>query len=101
MTFQGTNYAGHKFYDADGNLIFATNFKKVTLPKRVTDLGLENVTIVTANYDMTDTPCTDTKPDASAIRDINTGVFDLTGRRVADVKHSGIYIINGRKVVVK
>ncbi len=63
ITFQGTkNYAGHKFYDASGNLIWATNKRSVSLPQSVLDLGIENVTIMTANYDMTDTPCTNTKP---------------------------------------
>ena len=109
IEFKGTNWAGHKFYDADGNLIFATNEKKVTLPKRVTDLGIDNVTVVTANYDMTDTPCTDTKPGSEvAIRDITTDaaaargdVYDVTGRRVSDMKRAGLYIVGGKKVLVK
>ena len=60
---------------------------------------------MTANYDMTDTVCTDTKPDA--ISDIEAGdnvgsqeAFDLTGRRVNQVTR-GLYIINGKKVFVK
>ncbi|MBO4613120.1 MAG: M60 family metallopeptidase [Bacteroidaceae bacterium] len=102
MIFQGTNYAGHKFYDADGNLVWATNARTVTLPASVTNLGIENVTIVTANYDMTDTPCTNQNPaDAiNAIYDNNgdSGIYDLTGRRVAKAV-KGLYIINGKKVV--
>lgn len=108
IEFKGTNYAGHKFYDADGNLLYATNAKKVSLPKRVTDIGMDNVRVVTANYDMTDTECTDTKPDPDAVRDVRTGqvltgkdVFDLTGRRVSHVTRSGMYIVNGKKVFVK
>ena len=108
ITFQGTkNYAGHKFYDKDGNLIWATNTQKATLPKVVLDLGIENVTIMTANYDMTDTPCTDTKPD-DAVRDLqkgdvpeNTKVFDLAGRRINSITKSGLFIMNGKKVLVK
>lgn len=107
ITFNGTNYAGHKFYDADGNLIWATNAKKsVTLPDVVLNLGIDNVRIMTANYDMTDTPCTDTKPE-DAINNIKMGddvsnreVFDLSGRRVNQV-NSGMYIINGKKVIIK
>lgn len=106
ITFQGAKqYAGHKFYDADGNLIWATNKRSIALPQSVLDLGIENVKIVTANYDMSDTPCTDTKPD-DAISDIQAGdnvggreVFDLTGRRVNQVTR-GMYIINGKKVMI-
>ena len=108
IEFKGTNYAGHKFYDADGNLIYATVLKKVALPKRVTDIGVDNLRVVTANYDMSDTECTDTKPDPSAVRDIVTGqvltgkvVYDLTGRRVDNVTRAGMYIVNGKKVFVK
>ena len=108
IEFKGTNYAGHKFYDADGNFIYATHLRKITLPKCVTDIGMDNITVMTANYDMTDTPCTDTKPDRSAVRDIRTGqvltgqeVYDLTGRRVSDVRRSGMYIVRGKKVFVK
>ncbi len=108
ITFQGTKiYAGHKFYDADGNLIWATNTVKATLPKCVLDLGIENVTIMTANYDMSDTPCTDVDP-AVAVRDVQRGdvpesmkVFDLTGRRINTITQSGLYIVNGKKAYIK
>ena len=58
ITFNGSNWAGHKFYDKDGNLLWATNKTTVELPSAVLTLGLDNVTVVTANYDMTDMPCT-------------------------------------------
>ena len=107
ITFQGTkNYAGHKFYDKDGNFLWATNKRSAQLPDVITKLGIENVVIMTANYDMTDTLCTDTKP-VDAISDIQAGdsvgsrqVFDIAGRRVDHVTR-GMYIINGKKVVVK
>ena len=109
IVFQGTrNYAGHKFYDANGNLIWATNKRSDKLPDVVLNLGIENVRIMTAMYDMTDVPCTDQKPDIDAIRDVRTGevltdktVFDLSGRRIQHVSQPGIYVIGGRKVVVK
>lgn len=107
ITFQGTkNYAGHKFYDAEGNFIWATNKRTDALPSVVLNIGMDNITVMTANYDMTDTVCTNTQP-GDAIGDIEAGdsvgsqeVFDLTGRRVNEVKR-GLYIINGKKVMVK
>ena len=107
ITFQGTkNYAGHKFYDKEGNFLWATNKRSVQLPDVITKLGIENVVVMTANYDMTDTVCTDTKP-VDAINDIQAGdnvkamnVYDISGRRVDQVTR-GMYIINGKKVVVK
>lgn len=108
ITFQGEkNYAGHKFYDKDGNLIWATNKRSIALPEVVTKLGLDNVIIMTANYDMSDTLCTDTKPEPDAVNGLQSGdavgkqeVFDIAGRRVGHVSR-GIYIVNGKKVVVK
>ena len=108
ITFQGSKkYAGHKFYDADGNLLWATNKTSATLPAVVLNVGMANVKVVTANYDMSDTPCTDTKPE-DAILDIRTGesaagheVIDLTGRRLQKPTQAGIYIIDGKKVFVR
>ena len=66
---------------------------------------MENMTVMTANYDMSDTPCTDTKPDA--ISDIAAGdavgsnrAYDMTGRHVNRVSR-GLYIINGKKIIVQ
>ncbi len=44
--------------------------------------------------------------DATSIEDINAdenveGIFDLTGRRIEKVTNPGMYIINGKKVLVK
>lgn len=107
ITFQGTkNYAGHKFYNADGKLIWATNKRSDTLPAAIRKIGLDNVTIMTANYDMTDTPCTNSKPDAITTIAADgkgaqgTVIYDLTGRRVEHATR-GLYIINGKKMIVK
>lgn len=108
ITFQGTkNYAGHKFYDADGNLIWATNARSTKLPDHILALGLDKVTIKTAMYDMSDRLCTDQKPD-DAVNDVRMGevpaskqVFDITGRRIGSIHQSGLYIVNGKKVLVK
>ena len=108
ITFHGTNYAGHKFYDADGNFIWATNAKSIKLPDCVVNLGMENVTVKTAQYDMKDVLCVDKE---TAIREIENGsatlgscaadhrVFDLTGRHVNLPRTKGIYIRNGKKVI--
>ncbi len=57
ITFKGSGYLGHKFYDKDGNLVWATNAKSITIPAAVRSLGLENLTIVAAEPNMTDIPC--------------------------------------------
>ena len=58
ITFQGNkDYIGHKFYDKDGNLVWATNAKSATLPASVRALGIENLTIVTAESNLNDIPC--------------------------------------------
>ena len=48
ITFFGTTYAGHKFYDQDGNLIWATNARTVRIPDSILKQGWENITIMTA-----------------------------------------------------
>ena len=57
ITFKGEGCVGHKFYDKNGNLIWATNKKSATLPANVRNLGIENVRIVAAEENMTDSPC--------------------------------------------
>ena len=57
ITFRGTGYIGHKFYDLDGNLIWATNAKSITLPTQLRTLGPENYKVVAAQANMKDVPC--------------------------------------------
>ena len=57
ISFKGTGYLGHKFYDLDGNLIWATNAKSVTLPTQLRTLGVDNYVVVAAEPNMTDVPC--------------------------------------------
>ena len=43
---------------------------------------------------------------ASGIEDITAGsavktIYDLTGRRIENITNAGIYIVNGKKVLVK
>jgi hypothetical protein len=108
ITFQGTrNYAGHKFYDADGNLIWATNARSIALPDNIREIGIENIVIKTAMYDMTDAICPDKEHVgiANLQPDGNTSgeqqVYDLTGRRIHQINAPGIYVVGGRKVMVK
>ena len=100
ITFHGTNYAGHKFYDALGNLIWATNARTVALPQAVVNQGIANVAIVTAMYNMKDAPCTDQKPDGiSSLRydGKDKVIYNLQGQRLQHVPTPGIYIVNGKK----
>ncbi len=102
ITFHGTNYAGHKFYDARGNLIWATNARSVALPQVVLNLGLNNVSVVTAMYNMKDAPCTTQQPDVVASPLNEKGeisVFNLIGQRMQQVSKPGLYIINGKKTI--
>ena len=108
ITFQGEkNYAGHKFYDADGNLIWATNARTIALPDNIREIGIENIVIKTAMYDMTDAICPDKEHVgiANLQPDGNTSgeqqVYDLTGRRIHQINAPGIYVVGGRKVMVK
>ena len=106
ITFYGTNYAGHKFYDAQGHLIWATNARSVSLPQAVLSLGVANVTIMTAMYNMKDALCTDQKPDPNGIVTIQTDasrreMINLQGQRMQYTNTPGIYIINGKKVFIK
>ena len=102
ITFYGTNYAGHKFYDQEGNFLWATNAKTIKLPAVILNLGMENVTVMTAQYDMKDVPCMD---EATAIADLRADVskhpdsiYDLGGRRISpsSTLQKGIYIIGGK-----
>ena len=57
IEFKGTGYIGHKFYDLNGNLIWATNSTKTTLPAKLRNLGVENFYVVAAQANMADVPC--------------------------------------------
>ena len=57
ISFKGSGYVGHKFYDLDGNLIWATNAKSVTLPSELRALGVDKYIVVAAEPNMEDVPC--------------------------------------------
>ena len=57
ISFKGSGYMGHKFYDKSGKLIWATNAKSITLPSQLRTLGVDNYTVVAAQANMTDVPC--------------------------------------------
>lgn len=107
ITFHGTNYAGHKFYNAEGRLIWATNARQVALPQAVLSLGLANVTIMTAMYNMKDAPCTDQQPDPQGIDVLHyqpsahQRFINLQGQRLDSADAPGVYIIDGKKTFIK
>ena len=107
ITFHGTNYAGHKFYNAEGRLIWATNARQVALPQAVLSLGLANITIMTAMYNMKDAPCTDHQPDPQGIDVLHyqpsahQRFINLQGQRLDSADAPGVYIIDGKKTFIK
>lgn len=59
ISFKGSGYIGHKFYDLDGNLVWATNAKSTTLPTKLANLSNDygKYVCVAAQANMTDVPC--------------------------------------------
>lgn len=59
ITFNGSGYVGHKFYDLDGNLVWATNAKSTTLPTALKNLSTDfaKYVCVAAQQNMKDVPC--------------------------------------------
>lgn len=58
ITFKGgSGCVGYKFYDLNGNLIWATNKNSTTLPSKLQKLGVENFRVVAAEANMNDVPC--------------------------------------------
>ena len=58
VKFNGSNYMGHKFYDQQGNLIWATNAKSSPLPTALRTLTPDvDYYVVAAEANMEDVPC--------------------------------------------
>ena len=57
ITFKGTGYVGHKVYDLEGNLIWATNASEATIPSSIKSLFPSKVVVVAAEENMNDVPC--------------------------------------------
>ncbi|MBP5772182.1 MAG: M60 family metallopeptidase [Bacteroidaceae bacterium] len=72
---RGSGYVGHKFYDLKGNLIWATNAKKATLPEKLIKLGPTNYYVVAAEQNMKDVPCPYSK--ASTTNPVRTYMADV------------------------
>ena len=102
ITFYGTNYAGHKFYDQEGNFLWATNAKTAKLPDCVLKPGMENLTVMTAQYDMKDVLCHDEATALVGLRADDSSrpqsIYDLSGRRLSPSSSlkKGVYIIDGK-----
>ena len=109
ITFHGTHYAGHKFYDAKGRLVWATNARSVNLPQTVLNLGMENITVKTAMYNMKDSLCTDQQPVGVTLPQkfkVQTSnfknhevLYNLNGQRVHPTDKPGFYIVNGKNII--
>ncbi len=57
ISFKGTGYLGHKFYDLDGNLLWACNKASASVPSNIRNLIPDNVIVVAAEENMRDVPC--------------------------------------------
>lgn len=57
IKFAGEGYVGHKVYDLDGNLIWATNSTSATIPTNIRSKFPAEVVVVAAEQNMNDVPC--------------------------------------------
>ena len=47
------------------------------------------------------TPIASVKITPDVVKDTSPAIYDLTGRRIGRISRPGIYIIGGKKVIVK
>lgn len=73
VSFKGKgDYLGHKFYDYNGNLIWATNAKEAPLPDAVKKLSpLTDYYVVAAQANMADVPCPYYNASTSKVYQVN------------------------------
>lgn len=58
IKFNGTGYVGHKFYDQNGNLVWATNAKEIAIPSAISSkVQSGEITVVAAEANFKDVPC--------------------------------------------
>ncbi len=57
INFKGSGYVGHKVYDLDGKLIWASNEKSATIPSAIRSKFPDEVVVVAAEANMSDVPC--------------------------------------------
>jgi len=115
MTAKNSHVVGYKVYDANNNLIYFANTKKFTIPKKVMEAAGDTVYVKVCGSDGSEV---DPGVVPTGIRVVNTtpattgmvNVYNLSGvlvRSQVDASAAtmglpaGIYIVGGRKIVVK
>ena len=71
----------------------------ITYPYIIITLTVSNTTDISASL-VNATPHSDQWSENSEKRIVNSGVYDLSGRKMANPTR-GLYIVNGRKVTIK
>ncbi len=109
----GTNAVGYKVYNQAGKLIFLANRHSFTLPVGV---DMSGITVKVASGNGQDVVVVENGQviapyDGSivdGIHDVETGtqdrpdvIYDLSGRRVLNPVSGGVYIVNGRRQMVR
>ena len=72
ITFKGTGMLGHKFYDKDGNLVWATNAKEIAIPSAISS-GVQSgeISVVAAEANFKDVPCPYFKSGTNPVYSVN------------------------------
>lgn len=113
-TFNGTPVLVIEVDEQNGT---TTNKIEITFEKKHTSADTYNVTIPAGLFTMNEDVINEEKVltfkivdpednDDTAINDIeaetgNAVIYDLTGRRINNITKVGIYIVNGKKIIVK
>ncbi len=99
----GEGGVGFLVYDAEGNILYRSNRKSFTIPESV---FTEEYVIKAVNADNTETVVASTATGIEGVASytnttVDKQMFDLSGRRVNGTAKSGLYIVNGKKMMIK